>query len=143
MKRAPLRRKNSPKRETKGLFDDIPKENKNLFAYLDKESKEEEWDRIREELKTRFAKAGILSCELRYEVCIYSYNFGHKWSFAHSLKRDQIVSEKFNPELREKQIRQVIYACQNCHAEIEKLGNKNNEMYNIVIEVINKRKVQP
>jgi hemerythrin-like domain-containing protein len=143
MKRSPINRKKPSKRETKGLFDHIPKESKNLFAHLEKESKDEEWDRIRSELKERFAKAGIISCELQYDCCIRSYNFGHKWSFAHSLKRDQIISAKFNAELREKQIREVIYACQPCHKIIEDKGNKFNEMYDIVLETINKRKIQP
>lgn len=143
MKRTPLKRKSDKPKQSKGLFDHIPKDGKNLFAHLDKESKDEEWARVRNELKTRFTEAGILSCELRYENCIHSYNFGHKWSFAHSLKRDQIASSKYNPELREKQIREVIYACQECHAVIEKLGNKRNEMYNIVLDTISKRIRQP
>lgn len=143
MKRTPFRRKTSSPRESKGLFDHIPKEDKNLFAHLEKESKEEEWDRIRSELKERFARVGIISCELKYDCCVRSYNFGHKWSFAHSLKRDQIISAKFNPKLREIQLREVIYACQECHAVIEKLGNKHNEMYDIVVAVIQKRKKQP
>lgn len=143
MKRTPFKRKDSKPKESKGLFDHIPKDNKNLFAHLEKESKDEEWDRIRSELKERFAKAGIISCELRYDCCIRSYNFGHKWSFAHSLKRDQIISAKFNPELREIQLREVIYACQECHMVIEKLGNRENKMYNIVMDIISKRKVQP
>lgn len=143
MKRTPLRRKNSKPRESKGLFDHIPKESKNLFEHLAKESKEEEWDRIRSELKERFSRAGIISCELKYSGCIRSYNFGYKWSFAHSLKRDKIVSAKVDPILREKQLREVIYACQECHKVIEDLGNKSDEMYNIVIAVINKRVKQP
>lgn len=143
MKRTPLKRKSDKPKESKGLFDHIPKGDKDLFAHLAKESKDEEWDRVRNELKERFAKAGILSCELRYEVCIHSYNFGHKWSFAHSLKRDQIASAKYNPELREIQIREVIYACQECHKIIEDLGNKHNEMYDIVVAIIKQRKTQP
>ena len=143
MKRTPLKKKTVQPKQSKGLFDHIPKESKNLFAHLDKESKDEEWERIREELKHRFANACILSCELRYEGCIHSYNFGHKWSFAHSLKRDQIAPLKLNPELREIQMREVIYACQECHKIIEDLGNKHNEMYNIVIGVINSRVKQP
>ncbi|CAN5117018.1 hypothetical protein BH09PAT1_BH09PAT1_6540 [soil metagenome] len=143
MKQTPLKRKNGVSKISQGLFDHIPKEDKNLFAHLDKESKDEEWERIREELKHRFAKVGILSCELQYEGCIHSYNFGYKWSFAHSLKREQIAPAKLNPELREIQMRDVIYACQDCHMIIEKLGNRENKMYDIVTAIKNSRAKQP
>lgn len=143
MKRTPLSRKKKEPRESKGLFDHIPKEDKGLFDHLSKPSKDEEWAAVREELKDRFTRVGIVSCELKYSCCIKSSNFGFRWSFAHSLKRDQIIAEKYNPELRAKQLREVIYACQECHKIIENKANKNNEMYDIVIETINKRPKQP
>ena len=143
MKRTPLRRTKTEPRESKGPFDHIPKESKGLFDHLAKLSKDEEWALIREELKERFARVGILSCELGYDCCIKSSNFGFKWTFAHSLKRDKIVPEKINPELRAQQLRHVIYACQHCHKVIEDKGNKYNEMYDIVVATINKRTRQP
>lgn len=143
MKRTPLRRKKSVPRESKGLFDHIPKENKNLFSHLSKPSKDEEWASVREELRDRFSRVGIISCEVGYKNCIKSYNFGFGWTFAHSLKRDKIPAEKDNPELRHKLIREVIYACVSCHNELEKLGNKENQMHDAVVSIIKRRKIQP
>jgi len=127
--RKPYVWKRKPKKTQKGLFD-----------HLKQESKTEEWNRIREELKIWFIENGILSCELNLLGCTKASNFGWTWSFAHSRKRGDIVSRKTNPDLRDIQMREVVYACGNCHTCIEKLTNRNNEMYNIVMETIRKRK---
>ncbi len=134
MKRTPLKRKSYPKKNYP--WKRVSK--KGLFAQ--KESKQEEWARILKELKKRFVKAGIVSCELKLEGCTRAYMFGWSWCFAHSLKRDQISPV---PELRFMQIREVVYACGNCHAIIEDWGNKHNKMYDCVRGVIVARKVQP
>ena len=97
------------------------KKGKELFAHLKKESKTEEWNRIRAEQKLLFLKAGIISCELKLEGCTRAYNFGWTWSFAHSLKRDKMSSEL---EIRYVQMREIVYACGRCHNIIEKIGNK-------------------
>lgn len=140
MKRTPLKRKTSTTKGSKGLFDHIPKEKKGLFDHLSKPSKDEEWSQIREELKERFYKAGIISCEANLKGCIQSYNFGFGWTFAHSLKRDKIPVE---PALREKSIREVIYACVSCHNQLETLGNKENRMHDAIVSIIKQRKRQP
>lgn len=137
LKRTPFKRKPKSKKESKGLFD-----------HLKQESKTEEWKRILNELKERFVKVGILSCELRLKGCTLASNFGWTWSFAHSLKRDKIASRKYFPEQREKEIREVVYACGNCHNIIEHLPKTEEEspeeqMYRIVLATINKRKIQP
>lgn len=125
----------------------LPKK-KNTPSYQNKESKIEEWGRIRAELKERFVAVGILSCELKLEGCTRAANFGWSWSFAHSEKRDNIASRKTNPELREIQIREVVYSCGNCHDFIERRGNKPREdalplMRDYVLAAINSRKIQP
>lgn len=134
MKRASLERSEGKTKTNKGLFD-----------HLKKPSKTEEWETIREELKERFAKAGIVSCELRFLGCITSLNFGFGWTFAHSLKRAAISNE---PEQRLKDIKEVVYACIKCHDYIEKIGNKTKldgslTMADIVRFTISKRKIQP
>lgn len=107
-----------------------------------KSKKESEWSSIRAYLKERFAKAGIVSCELNLDGCIRAYNFGFTWGFAHSLKRDRITSEKEDPEQRRKELEHVIYTCGVCHKKIEDLGNKDNKMFDIVSDVINNRVIQ-
>jgi len=122
-----------------------PKETKGLFDHLKKQSKVDEWNEIREELKERFTRAGILSCELEMKNCTGADNFGFTWSFAHSLKRIEISKDELE---RAKEIREVVYACGTCHYAIEVVGNKDREdgqltMAEIVRSVISRRKVQP
>lgn len=105
-----IRVRTKPKKEGKGLFD-----------HLKTFSKVEEWHNIRIELKEKFLKAGIISCELSLEGCTKAYNFGWTWGFAHSLKRNKISKI---PEIRYLEIREVVYSCGNCHNIIEKIGNK-------------------
>jgi hypothetical protein len=135
-KRKPYKwKKRETPRETKNLYPDLKKEKKNLFPK--KKSKTEEWNEIRKELKEKFALAGILSCELRYERCTLATNFGGTWSFAHSRKRRNISME---PEQRAKEMREVIYTCGNCHNIIETLpSDAVPNMYDIVIKTISER----
>lgn len=144
-KRFPLKKKEST-RTSKGLFKDYKSEKKGLFEK--KKSKIQEWNEIREELRERFTKAGITSCELGYIDCTRSANFSFGWTFAHSLKRHEITAAKVDPEQRAKELREVIYACIPCHFEIEKLGNKERfdgkpKMCDIVRAAIRARKRQP
>lgn len=135
MKRTPFKKKPyvwkpKPKKKPKGIFDHIKKENK-----------VQEWSRILKELKERFVYAQILSCELRLEGCTLATNFGWTWGFAHSKKRDKISAI---PEIREVEIRQVVYACGNCHDIIEDLKEEDSpNMYDVVCNTIEKRDKQP
>jgi hypothetical protein len=124
---------------------DKPKETKGLFDHLKKQSKVEEWNEIREELKERFIRVGITSCELNLKNCTQAANFGFTWSFAHSLKRYDISTD---PEQRAIDMREVVYACGTCHYAIESIGNKDRDdgqltMAEIVRFTIGKRKIQP
>jgi hypothetical protein len=138
MKKTPLTRKPfawKPKHKKKG---------KGLFDHLKTESKDEEWNRIREELKVWFTENGILSCELKLEGCTKAENFGWTWSFAHSKKRGEIVAQKVDPIQREIEMKEVVYACGSCHNTVEKIGNKvrlDNKptMRDFVVNAINKR----
>lgn len=148
MKRTSFKRSFKGPRKSKNLFDCIPKEKKDLFNHLTTPSKEEEWTAIREELKTRFTNVGIISCEVKLEGCIKSHNFGFGWTFAHSLKRDKIPSEKDDPETRKILMRFVIYACVSCHSMLESRGNKklpdgSPTMKEIIEIIIAKRDKQP
>jgi hypothetical protein len=125
--RKPIPRKRERPRTTKGLFDKkpakrfispkraTPRTSKGLFEK--KQGKTDEWSVVREELKLVFARWGIDYCELRYEGCTGRLN----WSFAHSMKRYEWSTD---PEQRYLDIREVIYACTNCHGVIERRGNK-------------------
>ncbi len=70
--------------------------------------KTQEWAAVRAELKTEFAAAGIVECELGYPGCWRD----NALSFAHVDKRRH---------LKPNEIRAVILACMLCHARIEKL----------------------
>lgn len=139
-KRSPLKRKKNGVRFSNGLDKKGQSEKK--------KSKVEEWNEIREELKQRFIKAGITVCELGYIDCISAKNFGFAWTFAHSLKRGEMIAEKIDPSRRAKELREVIYACVPCHFVIERIGNKERfdgkpKMCDIVRATIRARKRQP
>lgn len=86
------------------------------------------WDKVRGDLKLAFMEAGIISCELRGAKCL-----GHGMlSFAHSLKRRNIVADK---------LYEVCLACMPCHDEIEVMGEA--KMYAVVKAVIAARETQP
>jgi len=144
-KRTPFKQKPKTPKSSKGLFDYLKSEKKGLFP--SKESKVEEWNAIREELKERFLRVGITSCELQLKNCTKAANFGFTWSFAHSLKRGAIAAVKDEKE-HARLMREVVYACGTCHYAIEQIGNKDKEdgsptMCDIVRTIIAERKVQP
>lgn len=139
MKRTPLNRKKIESKNSKGLFDHITKEKKGLFDHLSKPSKDEEWKLVREELKPRFVRAGITSCEAELKGCIKSYNFGFGWTFAHSLKRMKITPEKVDRIKRAKEMREVIYCCVSCHQQLEAMIP--DEMKNIIKTIISNRTI--
>ncbi len=144
MKRSPMKQKSAKIKTSKGLYSNYKSEKKGLFPK--KQSKDEEWSLIREELIERFITAGIISCELQLIGCIGAYNFGFTWSFAHSLKRREIETEDINQRYLE--MRTVIYACGVCHSKIEYIGNKERfdgkpKMSDIVKAIISQRKIQP
>lgn len=83
----------------------------------------DKWKTLRIELYDELASQGITSCELKYENCS-----GKLFpSLAHSKKRRHI---KTDAEMRE-----VIFACVNCHTIIE----YSKDMYEIVTDTINRR----
>ncbi len=138
--RKPYVWKRKPKKEGKGLFDNLKKEKKNLFPHLKKESKDEEWRRIQNEITPFFIKHNIYNyCELRLHCC--SGTFG--LAFAHSKKRDDWAKEGLEREI---DARHVVRACQDCHDFIEhpkvdksKGENGRDVMFNYVVECIERR----
>ncbi len=129
LKRTPFLKKKSVKKETKGLFD-----------YLKKETKDEEWRRIKEEITPFFVSTGLYNiCELKLSKCMGNF----KLSFAHSKKREDWANTL--PQ-RDIDAKEVVRACPNCHDEIEypevdkTKGELGREiMYNIVVQTIKRR----
>lgn len=106
------------------------------------------WDKVRKELRPKFAVAGLLeTCELRWENClankqgIVPKTFQ---SFAHSLRRRKIDKyKKSDPEEYERRMREVIRACTQCHHELdnELEDDKHHEKAEqIIIDIIKNRK---
>lgn len=69
-----------------------------------KESKVQEWNKVRKELKVQFEEAGITRCELRLLDCTPNNYLG----FAHTTKRRDV-----------KDLRKVVLSCSNCHSKVE------------------------
>lgn len=130
MKRTPFKRKpyqwnKNPKK--KGLFPE-------------KESKVEEWARVKRDiLDPYFHEKGLYyTCELSLKGCIGRLL---PLQYAHSKKRDDIASEE--PE-RTRELCEVIRTCTVCHDYIERLPSKDEKtgkqrMYEIVVKIIEKR----
>lgn len=112
------------------FFKDKPRpDNGRLVRGLKRAGKKiAEWDRIRADLKKRFARVGILHCELNYSGCWRTTALG----FAHSKKR---------ADCSKADLRIVILSCNICHDVIE--VKPKAEMEKIVLKVILKRKIQP
>jgi len=91
-------------------------------------NKPNEWDKVRAELKIKFAWARITQCELNYPNCWKDQALG----FAHAKKRRHLLPGELEV---------VILACNPCHDIIEKLPE--SEMAEIVYQVIKSRKTQP
>ena len=95
--------------------------------------KKTEWDKVRAKLKPRFEKAGIICCELRYKGCARDNFLG----FAHGVKRRYL--SKFAEIGSVDHIETVILSCNLCHDVIEGAS----DMSSIVLEIIQKRRIQP
>lgn len=87
-----------------------------------------EWQRLREQLKPRFAAVGITHCEFKYKGCWYDNGLG----FAHLRKR---------ANLRDGELRVVALACNICHDMLELLPEE--EMARTVQRAITNRVLQP
>jgi hypothetical protein len=117
-----------PKKEGKTL---IPK----------KETKDEEWRRIKVDILDPFFKAKNLynGCELLLDdICIGNVL---KLCYAHSKKRDDIALEE--PQ-RTQELCEVVRACPSCHNYIEYLPERKGisgkeQMYKIVTDAISRR----
>ena len=139
MKRTPLKR--TPfKKKPYTWKKKKPSEKKGLFDHLKKESRVEEWNRIKEEITPYFIKYGIYNtCELKLpQICSGSY-IG--LTYAHSKKRNDIARDE--PK-RTEELKEVIRACVSCHDCIEylpKLGDlsPSDRMYIIVKDCIDRR----
>lgn len=129
LKRTPFNRKPPREKSSKGLFD-----------YLKKESKAEEWARIKKDiLDPLFVRMGLYdTCELQLDKCIGNIV---ELQYAHSKKRELIAKQE--PE-RTRELCEVVRACTNCHDDIEHLADTAEEtgheqMYRIVVSTINRR----
>ena len=87
--------------------------------------KTDSWKEVLAELKVRFERAGITSCELRLDGCWRN----NALSFAHSKKRRKI---------EEGELTETCLLCVPCHQKIE----FRKDMTEIVRGVINQRKVK-
>lgn len=93
-----------------------------------KQNKVGEWARVRSMLKEDFEKAGITSCEIRFNGVCTPNNF---LGFAHYTKR------RF---LKEGELTKAILACQYCHYILE--CRPRPEMEKAILKVIAERKVK-
>lgn len=148
MKRTPFKKRPPKKKEGKGLFSDYVPEKKGIVAaYVSekkglipkKESKDEEWQRIKKEIRPFFIENDLYYiCELQLSKCIGN---ALPLQFAHSKKRFDIAKEE--PE-RTRELKEVVRACTVCHNYIETLPDTEDltgheRMYRIVVDTINLR----
>jgi hypothetical protein len=130
MKRTPIKKSSKPMRR-KALK---PRGSKGLFPK--KESKTEEWNRVKREiLDPYFQENGLYwICELDYPMCIGT---ALPLQYAHSKKRGEIALDE--PE-RTRELTEVIRACTECHGYIEDPTKiSKSDMYYIVVTTIEKR----
>jgi hypothetical protein len=90
--------------------------------------KTREWEKIRRELKIRFERVGIISCEIRLKQCWGGYAL----SFAHTKKRADMLPGD---------IEIAVLACAPCHTAVE--GMKKDAMQSLLESIILERSVQP
>lgn len=135
MKRTPIKRTAFKKTSSK------TRTSKGLFDHLKKETKNEEWKRVKKDtLDPFFIKHGLYyKCELGLSMCIGSIL---ELQYAHSKKREEIALEE--PE-RTRELCEVIRVCATCHEYIEYLPeyegkSGKTQMYEIVIKAVSKRK---
>jgi hypothetical protein len=126
LKRTAFKRKPPKAKATKGLS-----------LYPKKETKDEEWSRIKREITPYFEKYGLYDrCELMLPNCK-----GYGDQYAHSKKRGDIA--KLEPE-RTKELKEVVRACPSCHYKVEYPEKTAEEtgrqiMYRIVLSCIDAR----
>jgi len=87
-----------------------------------------EWEQIRRQLKPKFERAGITTCEFRFNGCTRDWALG----FAHVDKRRFLKGE---------QLAEVALACTPCHQLLELLPR--DQMKIEIRSVINNRSIQP
>jgi len=87
-----------------------------------------DWERVRRNLKPKFERVGITTCELRYEGCWSDNGLG----FAHTKKRANLGPGELSV---------VALLCNSCHDKIEILPEE--EMTKVVLATIAARKQQP
>lgn len=85
--------------------------------------KTKEWNDVRDELKQKFYKGGIVECELRLPGCWKN----NALSFAHIDKRRKLTKED---------LYKVVLACTPCHTEVE----VKKDMREILERIIKNRK---
>ena len=90
--------------------------------------KTREWERVRAQLKPRFARARITRCEFRFTGCWRDNSLG----FAHLRKRRN---------LKPGELETVALACGPCHDKLELMPEP--VMYLAIAGVIARRAVQP
>lgn len=90
-----------------GIHDTDGMETTTMTELTQEEKRGKAWDSAWRQLKPQFERAGITFCEVGYSGCT-------RFSFltpCHSLKRRNCTT----PEL----LREIIIACQSCHAKLE------------------------
>lgn len=145
MKRTPLKRTPFKKKDVPYKLESRKplkrNKSKGLSSHSGKETANDEWNRIKREIKPIFEEFGLYDiCELRLEGCIEHIR-DIELQFAHSKKRGQIA--KHEPE-RTKELKEVIRVCSSCHYKIEYPKKTEEEtsrqiMYRLVLECIDKR----
>lgn len=98
-----------------------------LLPKPQKRTSPQDWTQVKKDLIPRFARAGIVLCELGLENCTRDNFLG----FAHRLKRRHIKTLE--------ELEMCILACNQCHQELEYDGT----MYEIVTFIIKNRTIQP
>lgn len=83
-----------------------------------------EWEKVRRQIKPKFERAGITTCELELPGCW----FDNGLTFAHAKKRRNLGPGELSV---------VALACCHCHDHIEAMPE--SEMGRIVMETIAKR----
>jgi hypothetical protein len=83
------------------------------------------WERTRRGLKKEFERAGLTSCEARFDGCRVDDELG----FAHTSKRRHITNEA--------EMREVAILCNRCHDRAEMQGEAKMQV--IIRDIIAKR----
>lgn len=87
------------------------------------------WEKTRKELKIRFERVGITTCEMRTIGCWIDNGLG----FAHRLKRRNITTQD--------ELERVALLCNSCHDKLEE--GPEQRMADCIDVLIERRPVQP